>query len=150
MKKIFLVFVFIVSVLISLNLFSEKEEVSKFKERCFQFEDGAVQCGMEKLSFGGESVRTINPDFYHDSFAFWILDTINSYDCSRIKKAIDISNDEDLKKYFELNLKICLYEVKNGNRHSDLNIVTGPYDPYAWFKDFFEEGVEFSAPMGYA
>jgi hypothetical protein len=128
MKKfyVFLAFIPVITFLLTATYFySYKEPVSQFQEGSVFFK--------EKIA------RSINLNFYPASKAFWILDTINSFDCSRIEKAIEESaDDEPLKRYFEVHLEVCKYEVESGNRYELTKIQSGPFVPEEFYKDYYD------------
>lgn len=129
----------IISFSIATYFIFDVEPVSQFKQRCYDLGSEELQCGESKIIYGEYEVRRINPNFYPGLKAFWILDTINSSDCSRIERAIKESfDDQPLKKYFEVNLEICKDEVENGKRSAWNNIQSGPFVPEEFYKDYYD------------
>ena len=125
-------------------------EVSQFAKKCFDVNE-EIACGYSTVTFNGEYAKQINPEFYPKEKAFWILDTVNSYDCYRIIRAANQTiDDQPLKDYFLIKFKICEHEVEIGKRKPEHSIVTGPYNPYEMYQYDFPEGTVFVAPKEYA
>lgn len=130
--------------------YSGEKNPSQFLEDCFYVQD-KFGCAESVTTFKNKSARTINPDFYDDRYAFWILDTIHSYDCSRIESAMEkVVEDKPLYDYFDVNLDICIHEVENDKREKDIYINTDIYKYEEPNLDIYPEDTIFVAPSEYA
>ena len=127
-------------------ILQEEEEISQFYEFCLDYDDKS-SCGIGSIQFNGKSAKEINPDFYDDKYAFWILDTVHSTDCSRIESAMKlVIEDKPLYDYFDIKLDVCRFEVENGKRKEYLNIHSDPYQYEIPYPDVYPDGTVFVAP----
>lgn len=148
----------IISFSIATYFIFDVEPVSQFKDHCVDISEYERACAKGSTTFRGKSALDINPNFYPGLKAFWIVDTISSSDCSRIERAIKESfDDQPLKKYFEVHLEVCKYEVENGKRSAWNSIQSGPFVPEEFYKDYYDnylrlfpEGTIFDKPKEYA
>lgn len=123
-----------------------KDEEKPFLEYCTE-----ENCYPVKNCFNGSCSNEINPKFYDPQKAFWIFDTVNSYDCSRIEDAIlETTDDELLLDYFKINLELCKYEVSSGKRFEKIIVNDGFFDKVIPYEDIYPDGTVFVAPQEYA
>ena len=149
MKKYFIAIIlaFLITGSITLYNFFQKEEISQFAETCLDF-DGEVSCAVGAIQFNGKSVKEINPKFYDNRYAFWIFDTVNSKDCSRIESAMElVVEDKPLYDYFDIKLDVCEFEVENGKRQEPFKINSEPYSYEIPYLDIYPDGTVFVPPI---
>ena len=157
MRKFYALLAFIPAIIsfsIATYFIFDVEPVSQFKDHCVDISEYEQACAKGSTTFRGKSALDINPNFYPGLKAFWIIETVNSSDCSKIEKAIrDTVDDEPLKKYFEVHLDVCNYEVETGKRSEWIKIQSGPFikeEFYENYYDMFPEGTVFEDSKEYA